>query len=313
MRRKGWFTVFMCMCWPGIWQQSHLVAQVHVALHPPADTLMMGDTFSLRVELSLDNEAMAVLPDLERVFSGSDSRIFLQNVHPWDTIRGQLGYYLRARVVLQSLDTGLIALPVLSVAYSQAGNTEMASSDSAWLYVSHQSTWHAEEMAPPSDIVRIPPPSRVLVWVLAALALALLIYFLVRYLRKRKKRIAPAWPISEKQPALCPEKQAISHLDKLNPVSDNDTTYYEAINQIIRDYLAARYHLAAYGGTPEELITRFDRHIIRKHAATIYELLHCAEYVRYGKGYTEVEYRQIVQSKTRRILSEMKTHWGDCV
>jgi hypothetical protein len=313
MRRKGWFMVIMCMCWPGIWQQSHLVAQVHVALHPPPDTLMMGDTFSLRVELSLDNEAKAVLPDLERVFSGTDSQIFLYSVHPWDTIRGQLGYYLRARVVLQSLDTGLIALPVLSVAYSQAGHTEMASSDSAWLYVSHQSAWHPEEMAPPADIARIPPPSRGLVWLLAALALALLIYFLLRYLRRRKKQNAEALPVPAKTALPCPEKQAISHLDELNPVSDNDTTYYEAINQIIRDYLAARYHLAAYGDTPEELMARFDRHIIRKHAATIYELLHCAEYVRYGKGYTEVEYRQIVQSKTRRFLSEMKTHWGDCV
>jgi hypothetical protein len=273
----------------------------------------MGDTFSLRVELSLDNEAEAVLPDLERVFSGADSLILLHSVFPWDTIRGQLGYYLRARLVLQCLDTGLIALPVLDVAYSQAGKTELASSDSAWLYVSHQTAWHPEELAPPADIARIPAPSRVFFWVLVILGLALLIFFLVRYLRRRKKQASLALPDHPKQALPCPEKRAISHLDELSPASDDDTAFYEAINKILRDYLAARYQLAVYGDTPEELIARFDRHILKKHAAIIYELLHCAEYVRYGRGYTVVEYKLIVQSRTRQFLSEMKIHWGDCV
>ena len=93
-------------------------------------------------------------------------------------------------------------------------------------------------------------------WIGAALLLALLVWGLIRYLKRRKKKTESELLIPP-QPA---EVVAMDQLDRLEKSGYADVrVFYFSLSAILRTYLGSRYEINAPEMTTEELLPQVDR------------------------------------------------------
>jgi hypothetical protein len=290
---------------------ASLAAQAFVSIKPSVDTVGLGDTFSLKVTLSLDKDAKASIPDFSSIFANSSSLFVVESLGR-DTIQGELGYYVYFNLRLQCLDTGRISLPMLSVPYKQNGKDTFCMGDSLWIFSTLRSSWNPEEPAPPADIIRLAESGTWLWWLLAGVLLILAVLALIYFLKKRKPRFLPPSEISTATPIVCPEHKALQQLEEIQKHLGDSAAFFGGLNELMRNYLQLRFNLNTQDKTPEELAGLFQRDILIRNRSIIYEMLHGAEYVLYGKGQTLEEYQHELLEKARHFLEQMKQQWGDC-
>ncbi len=290
---------------------ASLAAQAFVSIKPSVDTVGLGDTFSLKVTLSLDKDAKASIPDFSSVFASSSS-LFLTESLDVDTVQGELGYYVYCNLRLQCLDTGRIAFPVLSISYTQNGKDTLCTGDSVWIFSMLQSPWNPEEPAPPADIIRLPENGTLHWWLLAGVLLILSVLAIIYFLKKRSPKPMPSQETPASRPIVCPENVALQQLIEIQSHLGDSAAFFGALNGLMRDYLQQRFNLNTQDKTPEELAAMLQRDILIRNRPIIYEMLHGAEYVLYGKGQTLEEYQHELMEKARHFLEQMKQQWGDC-
>lgn len=233
-------------------------------------TLLLGDPLRVTLELTLPESYVAQLPSVEAFGELAAVESDRTEAHP---IGGGLRQW-RQSFVVQTYTSGTLELPPLVVKYAAAPedgsplvfDAELASNV---LKVEVRSALTTQDsVAAPRDITGTllpkwrPTPRQLALWTAGAIAVAMVIVLLARYIRRRVLQPAP------------PEMPEVWALRMLRALSGTEWTQPDRarevcyrLSEVVRAYIERKFGLAA----PERTTDEFLALLTRDHAALPYD------------------------------------------
>ena len=140
-------------------------------------------------------------------------------------------------------------------------------------------------------------------YVLAALALLLLLYLAVRVFRALRNRRAP------EAPALTPIQLAELRLQQLKDRDLLSTMQYKEFCQelsfLLREYLEGRFHFQATKLTTQEFLAQIpDTPFLQKHSLFLQRLLQTCDRVRYANDEPSANALAALETQCRELIQE---------
>ncbi|MCD4736433.1 MAG: DUF4381 domain-containing protein [Bacteroidales bacterium] len=162
-------------------------------------------------------------------------------------------------LTITCFDSGYYAIPPFKFRYTKPGDTTAYTSETRALLLGVTGV----EIDPSADIrdIREPQPApftfrEALPWIIIILVLSGLIYFILFYLKKRKKA-EPIFRPSFK-PGIPPYQLALDTLDTLKRKklwqNGHLKEYYTELTDIVRTYIEGQFHIQALESTTEEIL-----------------------------------------------------------
>ena len=267
--------------------QAQDVPVVRASLTP--DSIGIGDRVILRVKVEKDARQVVSFPTLDRLQGGG--MIEVLGEEPADTLsRTGRRVTLEKRYTLTSFDAGIYSMGRIAVVYADKNVVDtLRSADTLVLKVTtfqiDTTKQQIFDIKPP-----IPAPLRFgeirgyLLWGLLALALlAGIIWVIYRYSRKlplvgpaRERTLEPAHIV------------ALRALEKLynqkTLMADRHKAYYTALTEIVREYIARRYAIAAPEMTTGEIVAALRAEDVPQRSVEALEgTLRVADLVKFAK------------------------------
>ncbi|MBF0594399.1 MAG: DUF4381 family protein [Candidatus Omnitrophica bacterium] len=141
-----------------------------------------------------------------------------------------------------------------------------------------------------------------LFYVAAALAVALLVWVLIRFIRKRAMRPAPVTPPI---PPWAIALAALALLEKASPVGEEEIKmFYFTLSGIVREYIEARFSIRAPEMTTEEFMERL-RHspaLSAEHQDFLNNFLNISDMVKFARFAPSAHDRAEALASARRFV-----------
>jgi len=221
---------------------THSIVSAQVIANLDTNNILIGDhiTFTIEGEIDKDSEWP--------IFTDSIGNLELLSVSEIDSTPTENGWKLKQDFILTQWDSGFYHIPSISV-----GNEKTTA------FVVTVNTINLEEDSEAKDIKGpIDAPvtfSEVLPYLLGAIIIGLLIYLLLRYL-KREKKIEIITPKAEV--VLPPFVIALSQLEELKIKkkwqSGEIKAYYSDLSEIVRTYIENGLHTPAMEMLTDDII-----------------------------------------------------------
>lgn len=148
----------------------------------------------------------------------------------------------------------------------------------------------------------------IIIGIALLLLIALAIYLLVRYLRKRGKRLADLFKATPPEPAHIVALGALKKLrgEKLWQ-NDKHKLYYSKLSDIMRTYLAGRFGVEAMEMTTDEIVYALKRvEMDQKAKMDLLSLLRDADLVKFAKAIPETEANEQAYDKALYFVESTK-------
>jgi len=220
--------------------------------------ILIGDQTGLLITASFPQNMRLAWPVFQDTLTGN---IEVIKVEPADTVKDKRENLTRVtqRVIITSFDSGYHKIPPLSFLYAKEGDTSIqyVSTLPLYLKVNTVEVDTTAAIKPIKAPLRAPLTFReVFPWVLGALLIALVAWFVYYYFRKRKKhqplfapRLKPTRPAHE---------LALEGLEELRHrklwQSGKTKEYYTEMTDIVREYIENRFRVRAVEMTTEEIL-----------------------------------------------------------
>ncbi|MFI3265559.1 MAG: hypothetical protein R3Y15_00215 [Rikenellaceae bacterium] len=260
-----------------------------------SDSIMIGDQFRLKVEITKDLVEQAYFP----VFEGTLDSAYIEVLSetPIDTVaREGRVHTLRKEYLLTCFDAGMYELgqfPVMVAGRNQMDT--LFSIDSLSLLVTtyeiDTTTQVIVDIVPPLDApLMFGEFSQYLMYgLLACIIIALIVLYIMRQIAKRRNRAD-----NEVVPPEAAHLKAIKALEKLNSKklwqAGHIKQYYTALTDIVRTYIEERYDIGALEkSTPEILSEIKATNADDKSFKRLTSLLTTADYVKFAKHTPDAE------------------------
>lgn len=300
------FASFFLLLFP---QGAFAQDAIHILSHDfdPAD-ITIGDPIQLRLRIEADENLHIYLDPIDRsegeyleVDKPQVERIESESL-PTGKTHYEITYPLRAFAI------GKHTLPPITIKYTDADGNSGSIQTPTYLF-------EVRSVKPPSDTemkgIKGPwavPPN----WLFYIFALFLVIVaigaVIFLYLRRRTK---PMDLQSEVLPQRQPHEIAYEQLNRIegmNWVAQGEMKgYHTEISHVIRQYIAARYHIPALELTTQELLDRLQAEDIPKELVRQF-FTNCdlVKFARYNPTKPEAHERM---GEARRIVDETKQLW----
>ncbi len=282
---------------------------IHILSHEfdPED-ITIGDPVQLRIRIEADENLHIYLDpinDSEHEHLEVD-KPQVKRIKAEDTPTGKAHY--EVTYPLRAYAIGVHTLPSITIEYTDTDGNSGSIQTPAYLFeVRAVKPPSATEIKEIKDPLPVPPN-----WFLYILALCLLIMAIILlvffYVRRRAKSI-------DLQPEVIPQRQphetAYEHLKRIegmNLVAQGEMKiYYTEISHVIRQYIAARYHIPALEMTTQELLDRLRPENIPIELVSHF-LTNCdlVKFARYSPMKPEAHERM---EEARRIVDETEQFW----
>lgn len=248
----------------------HSVASAQVIANLDTNNILIGDhiTFTIEGEIDKDSEWP--------VFTDSIGNLELLSASKIDSTPTENGWKLKQDFILTQWDSGFYHIPSISV-----GNEQTAA------FVITVNTINLEEGSEAKDIKGpIDAPitfSEILPYLLAAVIIGLLIYLLIRYLKREK----PIEVIAPKPEVILPPFEiALTQLEELKIKKKwqggEIKAYYSDLSEIIRTYIEDGLHTPAMEMLTDDIIDRLKARKIDTAQLSI--LLNTADMAKFAKA-----------------------------
>lgn len=268
-------------------------------LSASADSLLIGDHLDLLVQFDLpvgwapkSPKQPAWLETNDELPASEDLVLEVISISETDSIREGDRYTLQRRIRVTSFDTGYVALSPLQALFG----SDTLESNALLLYVA------APDVSPnavPRDIkdvrsVRYTWWDRAMRYLPYALGIAmvLLTIFIGIRLARRKKQSEQEAPVEEIRP---PHLIALEALDALEAQElwqkGQVKAYHIALNDILRNYLSARFGIRTLERTSAEILTEMrmeglESDLMRK-LRSVFEVSDMVKFAKYPAGQAE--------------------------
>ena len=249
---------------------THSIVSAQVIANLDTNNILIGDhiTFTIEGEIENDNEWP--------IFTDSIGNLELLSISEIDSIPTENGWKLKQEFILTQWDSGFYYIPSISV-----GNEKTAD------FVVTVNTINLEEDSEAKDIkgpMGAPVTfSEVLPYLLGGIIIGLLIYLLIRYL-KREKPIEIITP--KAKVVLHPFEIALTQLEELKIKkkwqSGEIKAYYSDLSEIVRTYIENGLHTPAMEMLTDDIIDRLKARKIDTAQLSI--LLNTADMAKFAKA-----------------------------
>ena len=249
---------------------THSIVSAQVIANLDTNNILIGDhiTFTIEGETENDNEWP--------IFTDSIGNLELLSISEIDSIPTENGWKLKQEFILTQWDSGFYYIPSISV-----GNEKTAD------FVVTVNTINLEEDSEAKDIKGpIDAPvtfSEVLPYLLGGIIIGLLIYLLIRYLKREK----PIEIITRKAKVVIPPFEiALTQLEELKIKkkwqSGEIKAYYSDLSEIVRTYIENGLHTPAMEMLTDDIIDRLKARKIDTAQLSI--LLNTADMAKFAKA-----------------------------
>ncbi len=281
--RPASYIIFGCLCLCLFKGQKLLAQHARIELFP--EEIVMGQHGRLIIEIEAPSEGTVILPgindietvDIEMIRYGAPDTLHKD---------GQL-VSLRQNHVITAWKEGYFPLTPLVFKHIAKGDTTIFESRAALLKVQGVDVDMAEQYKDIRPIMRIPIGLRELIpWLLLIPGLALLLFFLFRWLRNRKP--AEAEESIWEKPDVPAHIAAISSLETLRRKqlwqAGKTKQYHSELTTILRLYMHKRFDINALEMTTSEIMQLLDRKLDKQsHGVKAREILEMADLVKFAK------------------------------
>ncbi len=268
------------------------------------NAILIGEQVKLDIQYELPIDRKALFPVFRDTLT---SKIEIINQTLVDTILSEDSgiQKLHQQLIITAFDTGYFVIPSLPFGYLQDGDTAVAfiKSDPLLMNV------FTVEVDTTKDIKPIVRPmaqpytiDEFLPWILFAFALAVVI-FAIFYFVKRRKKNKPLFKKKEK-PALPAHEQAFLDLDELKRKklwqNDRLKEYHSELSEIVRVYIEGRFEIPAVEMVSHDIIEELNKTSVNK------EII--------GKLHATIELSDLVKfAKSGASALENDTCWNNCL
>ncbi len=301
-----------------------------------ADSVMIGDRFTLSIDVEQDVMQVVVFPTFDFASTSVDSgsaegaaddkgaeasatpkpNIECLEEHPVDTIRrtGRL-LHLRKRYTMAAFDEGIYSLGrprVLCIDKNRVDTLEAANNIKVVVstFLIDSTAKGVLDFKPQKHLpFRFGEISGYLTAALIVAAIiALAIWILARHLAKRGKSLADLF---RPEPPLPPHIVAISALEDLHNrklwQNNMHKEYYSALSEILRTYLDGQFGVGAMEMTTDEIIEAIKSMALpQKSAMDLVSLLRDADLVKFAKALPEASENEEAYAKAYYFVEETK-------
>jgi len=240
---------FLCISLhPGIAQEVQVRSVIE------SDTILIGDQVLFRIDVAQPLQAKISFP----VFTDTIiDKIELINTIDRDTLEIDDEFIqVRQDYLITSFDSGFYEIPEQKLSYQSGDDMIDVLSDPAYLLVLTMPLDTAQAIfdikMPYGEPITL---AEILPYVLAALLALAIIFFLVRFIRKYRRKRKGIFPKKPDEPA---HIVALRELDKLKGEklwqNNRVKVYYTRITEILRIYLEGRFDVHALEQTSEEIL-----------------------------------------------------------
>ena len=267
-----------------------------------ADTVMIGDRFTLEIDVEKDQVQMVAFPSFNTYQSSSEqpskeSSIEIMEDYPVDTLKREgRKFLLRKRYSLAAFDEGIYSMGRPAVLYADKNLVDtLYARDSLKIVVATfqiDSTSHFLFDIKPQKTLKFKfgEISGYLCYTLILLALiALAVYALQLYLKKRGRSIADLFRPTPPPPAHLVAIEALELLkNKKLWQNGKHKEYYSGLSDILRTYIAGRWEVGAMEMTTEQVaqsIKEID--IPEKNKMDLMSVLRMSDLVKFAKAMPE--------------------------
>ena len=249
---------------------THSIVSAQVIANLDTNNILIGDhiTFTIEGETENDNEWP--------IFTDSIGNLELLSISEIDSIPTENGWKLKQEFILTQWDSGFYHIPSISV-----GNEKTAD------FVVTVNTINLEEDSEAKDIKGpLDAPvtfSEVLPYLLGGIIIGLLIYLLIRYLKREK----PIEIITRKAKVVLPPFEiALTQLEELKIKkkwqNGEIKAYYSDLSEIVRTYIENGLHTPAMEMLTDDIIDRLKARKIDTAQLSI--LLNTADMAKFAKA-----------------------------
>ena len=272
------------------------------------DDITVGDPVQLRLQIEADENLHIYLDPIDRSEHEhlEVDKPQVQRIESEDTPAGKARY--EVTYPLRAFAIGTHTLSSITIEYTGADGNNGSVQTPAYLFevrsVKPPSATEVKEIKGP-----LPVPPNWFLYILAALLVIIVVGVLVFfYLRKRAKPIdLPPEVLPQRQPHEVAYEQ-LNQIEGMNWVAQGEMkVYHTEISQVIRQYIAARYHIPALELTTQELLDRLQPENIPKEVVRhFFTNCNLVKFARYSPTKPEAHERM---EEARRIVDETKQGW----
>ena len=274
--------------------------------HP--DDITIGDPVQLRLRIEADKDSPIYLDpiDLSEHEHLEVDKPQVKQIKSEDTLTGKAHYEIT--YPLRAFAIGKHTLPPITIKYTGTDGDSGSIQTPAYLF-------EVRSVKPPSDTemkgIKGPwsvPPNWFLYILVAFLMVVAIGAIIVLYLRKRAKPI-------DLQPNVLPQRQPhqiayeqLNRIEGMHWVAHGEMKiYHTEISHVVRQYIAARYHIPALELTTQELLDRLQSEDIpRELVQQLFTNCDLVKFARYNPTKPEAHERM---EEARRVVDETKQFW----
>lgn len=292
----------------------------HVSARITPDSIMIGDRFTLEIEVERDRVQVVEFPHFTTIGepnekTGEPSIECIEEA-PADTLAVDgRRLRLRKRYTMAAFDEGTYSFGRARVLYADKNIVDtLYSDDSLRIAVATfqiDSTSHAVfDIKPQRKMpLRFGEFSGYLMWALLALAVvALGVWGFIVWLHRHGRRFAD---IFKPAPPLPPHVVAITALEKLHNEklwqNNRHKQYYSGLSDILRTYIAGRYGVGAMEMTTDEIVDAMKEiDLPQKSAMDLVAVLRDSDLVKFAKAMPEAAENEDAYNKAYYFVEETK-------
>jgi hypothetical protein len=223
-------------------------------------SIILGQQVFLNLNFTAPKEAKVIWPKLQDSIT---SHIQIVRKSAIDTIKTEALRTYHQRITITSFDSGVYIIPPITVGYKLANDSSLQFALSQSIAFKVQTlqvdtTRAIKDIKGPMDAPLT--FAEILPWVLAALALVIIVTFLIYYFRKRKNN-EPFISLPRK-PKVPPYQVALESLNTLKSKKlwqgGRMKEYHSELTDIIRLYIENQMGIAAIEMTTDEILDTFN-------------------------------------------------------
>ena len=252
-----------------------------------SSSIMIGDQVKMEIGISIPKGFVVDWPQFADTLT---SHIEILKTDKIDTLIEPDKLTLKQRLLITSFDSGFFEIPAVAFNFAHENDTTIFTANSNKLFLNVYTP--VVDTSQAFKIIKGPVNEpytlrEAIPWILLGLAIVGIVFFLIWYLRKRKKNQAVF--TRKPKPKLPPHITAIKKLEELRLAKiwqqGRMKLYYTQLTDIAREYMEGRYHFDALEMTTDEILEilkeqKANKEIVGKLAAA----LQLADLVKFAKA-----------------------------
>ncbi|MEI6433321.1 MAG: BatA domain-containing protein [Bacteroidota bacterium] len=293
--------VFLCLQFSALFSQ-----EVSVTAKLDTNAMLIGDHVGLTLKFSGPSAVKVLWPFIPDTILGNISVIGRGKI---DTTfsEDRKSVTFSQEFNITCYDSGFYTIPQIPFQYRLTPDTTRLSGTSGLLLLAVHTVKvdTTQAIKPIIGPLKVPITFReMLPWLLAGLAVILIVIFIIWYISKRKKK-QPVLQFKAKV-VLLPHETALQELEKLRTKklwqSGKIKAYHSELTEILRKYIEDRFQIQALEQTSSEIIQNLQNNPVCPHTTLdrLNDLLVHADMVKFAKA-------QPVASENERSLTEAIT------